>query len=88
MRKPQNEYHQFLAKMGPEVFKRPLLTHRNGIATGWKGVGEVSRDNAKALESILEKELAKNVYLNLHHSFRLNREPKLKNLPNHPRSLE
>ena len=25
----QKEYRQFLAEIGPEAFKRPLLTHRN-----------------------------------------------------------
>ena len=34
MKKHQNEYRHFLAEIGPEVFKRPLLTHRNGITTG------------------------------------------------------
>ena len=34
MKKHQKEYRQFLAEIGPKAFKRPLLTHRNGI-TGW-----------------------------------------------------
>ena len=74
MKKYQQEYRQFLAEIGPEAFKRPLLTHRNAIATGWKRVGRVSRDNTKARESILEEDLAKNVSLSLHNSFSLNRE--------------
>ena len=41
-------------EIGPEAFKRPLLTHRNAITTGWKRVGRVSRNNTKARESILE----------------------------------
>ena len=45
MKKYQKEYRQFLAEIGPESFKRPLLTHRNAITTGWKRVGRVSRDN-------------------------------------------
>ena len=32
----------------PKGFKRPLLTHRSMITTGWKRVGKVSRDNTKA----------------------------------------
>ena len=48
MKKHQKEYRQFLAEIGPEVFKRPLLTHRNAITTGWKKVYRVSRDNTKA----------------------------------------
>ena len=40
---------------------RPLLTHRNAITTGWKRVGRVSRDNTRARESILMKNLAQNV---------------------------
>ena len=61
MNKHQKEYRQFLTDIGPEVFKRPLLTNRNAITTGWKRVGRVSRDNTKARESILEEDLAKNV---------------------------
>ena len=34
MKKHQKEYRQFLAEIGPEAFKRPLLTHRNGITLG------------------------------------------------------
>ena len=39
MKKYQIVYRQFLAEIGPEAFKRPLLTHRNAITTGWKRVG-------------------------------------------------
>ena len=69
-------------KLGPEAFKGPLLTHRKAITTGWKSVGRVSRDNPKARESILEEELAENVSLSLNKSLCLNREPKVKGLPN------
>ena len=82
MKNYQKEYRQFLAEISPEAFKRPLLTHRNGITTGSKRVGRVSRDNTKARESILEEDLAKNVSLSLHNSFCLNRELKTKVLPN------
>ena len=82
MKKHQKEYRQFLAEIGPEAFKRPLLTHRNAITTGWKRVGRVSRDNTKARESILEENLAKNVSLSLHKFFCFNRETKSKGLPN------
>ena len=47
-------YRQFLAEIGPEAFKRPLLTHRNATTTGWKRAGRVSRDITKARESIME----------------------------------
>ena len=67
--KTSKEYRQFQAEIGPEAFKRPLLTHRNAITTGWKRVGKMSRDNTKARESILEEDLAKNVSLSLHNSF-------------------
>ena len=73
MKKYQKEYRHFMAEIGPEAFKRPLLTHRNAITTGWKIVGRVSRDNTKARESILEEDLAKDVSLNLYNSFCLNR---------------
>ena len=66
---------------------RPLLTHRNAIPTGWKRVGRVSRHNTKAKESILEEDLAKNVSLSLHNSFCLNRESKVKSLPNQAKIL-
>ena len=33
MKKHQKEYRQFLAEIGPEAFKRLLLTHRNAITT-------------------------------------------------------
>ena len=46
------------------------------------------RDNTKASESILEEDLAKNVSLSLHNSFCLNREPKMKGLPNQTRRLK
>ena len=82
MKKYQKEYRQFLAEIGPEAFKKPLLTHRNAITTGWKRVVRVSRDNTKARESILEEDLARNVSLILHNSFCLNRELILKGLPN------
>ena len=73
MRKYQKKYRQFQAEIGPEAFKRPLLTHRNAITTGWKRVDRVSRNNTRARESILEEDLAKNVSLSLHNSFCLNR---------------
>ena len=87
MRKYQKEHRQFQAEMGPEAFKRPLLTHRNAITTGWKRVDGVSRNNTKARESILEEDLAKNVSLSLHNSFCLNRESRVKGLPNQAKRL-
>ena len=88
MKKHSKEYRQFLAEIGPEAFKRPLLTHRNAITTGWKRVGRAPRDNTKARESILEEDLAKNVSLSLHNSFCLNRESKVKGLPNQAKRLQ
>ena len=88
MKKYKKEYRQFLAEIGPESFKRPLLTHRSAITTGWKRVGRVSRDNTKAREAILEEDLAKNVSLSLHNSFCLNRESKVKGLPNRAKRLQ
>ena len=88
MRKHQKEYRQFQAEIGPEAFKRPLLTYRNAITTGWKRVGKMSRDNTKARESILEEDLAKNVSLSLHNSFCLNRESRVKALPNQAKRLQ
>ena len=88
MKKHQKEYRQFLTEIGPKAFKRPLLTHRNAITTGWKRVGRVSRDNIKARESTLEEDLAKNVSLGLHNSFCTNREPKVKGLPNQVKILQ
>ena len=64
------------------------MTHRNAITTGWKRVGRVSRNNTKARESILEEDLAKNVSLSLHNSFCLNRESKVKRLPNQVKRLQ
>ena len=87
MKKHQKDYRQFPAEIVPEAFKRPLLTHRNAITTGWKRVGRVSRENTKARESILEEDLAKNVRLSLHNSFCLNRETKVKGLPNQAKRL-
>ena len=58
------------------------------ITTGWKRVGRVSRDNTKASESILEEDLAKNVSLSLDNSFRMNRESKVKGLPNQAKRLQ
>ena len=74
--------------IGPEAFKRPLLTHQNAITTGWKRVGRVYRDNTKARELILEEDLAKNVSLSLHNSFCLNRESKVKVVPNQAKRLQ
>ena len=88
MKKHQKEYRQLLAEIGPEAFKRPLLTHRNAITTGWKRVGSVSRDNTKARESVLEEDLAKNVSLSLHSSFCLNRQFKVKGLQNQVKRLQ
>ena len=88
MKKYQKEYRQFLAEIGPEAFKRPLLTHRNAITTRWKRVGRVSRNNTKARESILEEDLAKNVSLILHNSFCLNRVSRVKSLPNQAKRLQ
>ena len=88
MKKYQKEYRQFPAEIGPEAIRRPLLTYRNAITTGWKRVGRVSRDNTKARESILEEDLAKNVSLSLYISFCLNRELKTKDLPNQATSLQ
>ena len=47
----------------------------------------MSRDKTKARESILE-DLAKNVSLNLHNYFYLNKESKVKNLPNRAKRLQ
>ena len=88
MKKHQKEYRQFLAEIGPEAFKRSLLTHRNAITTGWKRVGRVSQDNTKARGSILEEDLAKNVSLSLLNSFCRNRESKVKVLPNQAKRLQ
>ena len=88
MKKHRKEYRQFLAEIGLEAFKRPLLTHRNAITTGWKRVGRVSRDNTRARESILEEDLAKNVSLSLNNSFCLNWESKVKGLPNQAKRLQ
>ena len=88
MKKYQKEYRQFLAEIGPEAFKRPLLTYRNAITTGWKRVGRVSRNNTKARESILEEDLAKNKSLSLHNSFCLNRESRVRSLPNQAMRLQ
>ena len=88
MRKHQKEYRQFQAEIGPDAFKRPLLTHRNAITTGWKRVGRVSRNNTRARESILEEDLAKNLSLSLHNSFCLNRESKAKSLQNQVKRLQ
>ena len=88
MRKHQKQYREFLAEITPDAFRRPLLTHRNGITTGWNRFGKVSTDNTKARESILEEDMAKNVRLSLHKYFCLNREPKVKKLPSQPRRLQ
>ena len=48
----------------------------------------MSRDNTKARESILEEELAKIVSLSLHKSFCLNRESRVKSLPNQANRLQ
>ena len=48
----------------------------------------MSRDNTKARELILEEDLAKNLSLSLHHSFCLNRESKMKGLPNQAKRLQ
>ena len=47
-------------------------------------MGRVSRDNSRARESILEEDLAKS----LHNSFCLNRESKVKSLPNQSKRLQ
>ena len=88
IKKHRKEYRQFLAEIGPEAFKRPLLTHRNAITTCWKRVGRVSRDNTKTRESILEEDFAKNVSLSQHNSFCLNRQMKVKGLSNQARKLQ
>ena len=51
-------------------------------------MGRVSRDNTKARESILEEDLAKKVSLSLHNSFCLNRESRVKGLPNQAKRLQ
>ena len=88
MKKHQKEYRQFLAEIGSEACKRPLLTHRNAITTGWKRVGRVSRDNTKAMESTLEEDLAKNVSQCLYNSFCLIKESRVKGPPNQQREVD
>ena len=51
-------------------------------------MGRVSRDNTKAKESILDEDLSKNVSLSLHNSFCLNRESRVKGLPNQAKRLQ
>ena len=77
MKKCHKKNRQFMAEIGQEALKRPLLTHRNAITTGWKRVGKVSKDKTKARESILEEDLAKNMSLSLHKSFCLYRESRV-----------
>ena len=48
----------------------------------------MSRDNTKARELILEEDLAKNVSFSLLNSFCLNRESKVKRLPNQTKRLQ
>ena len=69
-------------------FQETPVHHRNAITAGWKRVGKMSRDNTKARESILEEDLAKNVSLSLHNSFCLNRESRVKALPNQAKRLQ
>ena len=88
IKKYQKENRQFLAEIGPEAFKRPLLTYRKAITTGWKRVSRVSRDNTKARKLILEEDLAKKVSLSLHNSFCLNRDLKTKGLPHQATRLQ
>ena len=88
IKKHQQQYRQFLAEIWPEAFKRPLLTPRYDITTSWKSAGRVSGDNTKARESILEEDLAKTASLSLHNSFCLNRESKVKSLPNQAKRLQ
>ena len=56
--------------------------------TGWKKVGRVSRDNTETRESIPDEDLAKKVSLSLQNSFYLNRESKVKGLPNQAKGLQ
>ena len=51
-------------------------------------MGKVSRDNTKARETTLEEDLANNVSLSLHNSFCLNRESRVKGLPNQAKRLQ
>ena len=48
----------------------------------------MSTGNTKARESISEEDLAKNVSLSFHNSFCLNRESKVKGLPNQAKRLQ
>ena len=88
MKKHRKENCQCLAEIGPDDFKRTLLTHCKVITTGGKRDGRVFRNNTKARESILEEDLAKMMSLSLHHFFCVNRESKVKKLPNHGRRLQ
>ena len=47
----------------------------------------MSRDHTKARELILEEDLSKDVSLSLHNSFCLNRESRVKGVPNQARRL-
>ena len=51
-------------------------------------MGRVSRNKTRAMESILDEDLAKNVSLSLHNSFCLNRESKVKSLPIQAKRLQ
>ena len=51
-------------------------------------MGRVSRDNSRAREAILEEDLARNVGMSLRNSFCLNRESKVKSLPDQSRRLQ
>ena len=48
----------------------------------------MSTDNTKSRESKLEEDLAENVSLSIHNSFRLNRESKVKGLPSQSKRLQ
>ena len=77
MSKNKETYQSFQLDIGPGVFKRAFLTHRNTVTTAVKRVAGAPCATEAEKTDVLRADLERNVSLCLHNSFCRNREQKV-----------
>ena len=70
-------YQSFQLDIGPGVYKRAFLTHRNAVTTAVKRVAGAPCVTEDEKKEVLRADLERNVSLCLHNSFCRNREQKV-----------
>ena len=70
-------YQSFQLDIGPGVYKRAFLTHRNAVTTAVKRIAGAACVTEAEKGEVLQADLERNVSLCLHNSFCRNRDQKV-----------